>query len=152
MTGIPNRLRERPIVGGLVVPFMVDESVEPIDFKRIDAKRIEQCASDRRCGVCGKKMKGDRYAFLGPDDGRECFADPWMHEVCARYTIEHCSFVSGRRPEWRGEVPTDLPAEVGERYARSQVLVLAQSGGSHVDPRGLRHFAVRREIRRVKVR
>jgi hypothetical protein len=49
--GPPVTVLERPKVGRLVVPYMVDERRSPIDFKAVDADRIERCAAQGRCGV-----------------------------------------------------------------------------------------------------
>ncbi len=37
---------QRPTVGGLTVPFMVDERRSPIDFKQVDAAHVEDCARE----------------------------------------------------------------------------------------------------------
>lgn len=76
-------LKERPTVGRLTIPYMVDETRNPIDFKRVDDGRIEDCAKHGKCGVCGHRIRRGPIAFIGPDDGRTCFADPWMHPDCA---------------------------------------------------------------------
>lgn len=90
----------RPTVGSLTVPFVVDESVRPIDFRRLDLKRVERCAKHRRCGICGGRLDHGRpVAFIGPDDARTCYADPWMHPACADLAAQQCPFIRGR--DWR---------------------------------------------------
>lgn len=132
------RLASRPRVGNLVVPYMVDESRKPIDFKELDPARVERCARHMRCGVCGGRIKHGRLiAFIGPDDGRTCFADPWMHPECADTAAEQCPFVAGRR-DWRD--PSARTHQLLVPYAGGLVVFLAEGGHAHRD--GLRawHF------------
>jgi hypothetical protein len=91
----------RPMVGKLVVPYMVDATRKPIDFRELDQDHVDRCAKHRRCGVCGKRIKGGQpVALIGPDDGRTCFADPWMHLSCADLAAVQCPFIRGQR-DWR---------------------------------------------------
>jgi hypothetical protein len=93
----PMKLDDRPTVGRLTVPFMVDETRSPIVFKEVDRRRIAQCATEGRCGICGGKLRRGPVAFIGPDDARSCFADPWMHPACAQLAMAQCPFLAGRR-------------------------------------------------------
>lgn len=95
-----DRLARQPSVGRLTVPYMVDATRNPIDFKALDKEHIERCMKHRRCGICGGKIRGP-VAFVGPDDARDCFGDPWMHENCARSAMEQCPF-PGRAPRLEG--------------------------------------------------
>jgi ferredoxin len=79
---------------------MVDETLSPIDFKAVDEDHVEDCARRGRCGICGGKIRQGPIAFIGPDDGRTCFADPWMHPACADLAMKQCPFLTGRR-DWR---------------------------------------------------
>lgn len=130
-------LTERPMVGRLVVPYMVDEQRCPIDFKAVDEAHVEDCARHGKCGVCGGKIRRGPIAFVGPDDGRTCFADPWMHPVCADLAMVQCPFLAGRR-DWRDEE--------GRRhfllrtYSQGMVPLLAQNWRAHQDPFGAWHF------------
>lgn len=115
---IPNKLRDRPRRGGLVVPYMVsmpEEPDAPVDFKMLDHEALKQCAAARRCGICGRKIKPkDTLAFIGPERGERdhnCFSDPWMHEVCALYAIRECPYVSGRNHTHRGSMPPEGSVE-----------------------------------------
>lgn len=145
---LSNRLLRRPRIGALVVPFVVDEMIEPIDFKMLDPARVRRCAQERLCAVCGRSMAGSRFAFIGPHDGRTCFADPWMHEPCARYTIQHCPFVSGRQG-FRDPLAEEHP-ELTARYENSHALVVARGGGAHLDTLGGWHFEVRPPVYRIE--
>lgn len=136
-------LEARPRVGHLVVPFMVDASRRPIDFKALDQSHIDECATRGRCGICGGRIRRGPVAFIGPDDGRTCFADPWMHPECAELALEQCPFVAGRR-DWRegGDDPLLRP------YAGGMVRVLADNWRAHRDGQGNWHFEAIAGVRR----
>lgn len=125
--------RPRPMVGSLTVPYMVDDRRSPIDFKILHPYRVERCATQQRCGICGLRIRG-MLAFLG--DARTCFADPWMHVECAELARVQCPFVAGRR-EWREEGARS--DELLAPYAR-MVLVVAGAARSHRDALGGWHF------------
>ncbi len=134
-------LNSRPTVGRLVVPYMVDATRTPIDFKIVDPDHVRQCAERGRCGICGSKIKRGPIAFIGPahdqhDQLRTCFADPWMHLDCARLALEQCPFLGGRR-DWRegGDDPLLAGYEPG-----AMVITLAHAWRSHLDPFGHWHF------------
>src|SRR4051794_21846243 len=135
MIEIPEALRRRPMVGRMVVPYVVDATRSPIDFKALDQEHVAECANRSRCGVCGAKIKRGPAAFAGPDDGRRCFADPWMHPVCAELAMEHCPFLAGRRG-WRSGGGDPLLAPYSERM----VLVFAHNWRAHRDKLGAWHF------------
>jgi hypothetical protein len=130
-------LLERPVVGRLTVPFMVDATRTPIDFKALDAAHVDLCASDGRCGICGGKIRRGPIAFIGPSDGRSCFGDPWMHPDCARLAMEQCPFLAGRR-DWRDEEARSTP--LLRPYSESMGIVLAHNWRSHRDALGGWHF------------
>jgi len=122
---------ERPKVGRLTVPFMVDASRTPVDFKLLDQSHVDACAREGRCGVCGGRIRKGPVAFLGPDDGRTCFADPWMHPACAELALEQCPFLGGSR-DWRG---ADTPDLATTTYRPGQMtLALAWNWRAHLDP------------------
>jgi hypothetical protein len=131
-------MRNRPTVGKLVVPYMVDERVSPIDFKQMHPGHVRKCAEQRLCGVCGKVIRHE-FAFIGPADGRSCFADPWMHLDCARLSMVQCPFLGGRA--WRdGEGDSDLEQQMLARYEHNMTLVRAANARSHRDEWGNWHF------------
>lgn len=121
-----SRLARQPTVGRLTVPYMVDATRRPIDFKVLDVEHIRRCIRHRRCGVCGGRIRG-ALAFIGPTDpgADACFADPWMHEDCARTAMEQCPFLAGRR-DWREESGRSNP--LLRRYSEGMALYVAQDG------------------------
>lgn len=126
---------ERPKVGALTVPYMVDASRNPIDFKIVDAAHVKRCATARRCGVCGGKIRKGPFAFIGPNDGRDCFADPWMHPDCASTAMSQCPFLTGKMG-WREDGDNPLL----HTYAHNMTLFLARDCQSHRDASGAWHF------------
>lgn len=134
------RLDDRPKAGGLRVPYMVQEKNEPIDFKRVNDAHVRRCASERRCGVCGGKIPLGRIVFIGPDDGRRCFADPWMHEHCARLAMAQCPFLASRRG-WREHGDNPFLA----RYEHNMAAFVARDGRAHREG-GAWHFEALGEL------
>lgn len=132
------KLEERPVVGRLVVPFMVDEHRDPIRFTELDMAHVAECAERVRCGICGGKIKRGPIAFIGPDDDRSCFADPWMHPACADVAMAQCPFLAGRR-DWRDPAARVDPFTAIYSTA-GMVRVLATNWRSHRDPSGRWHF------------
>lgn len=120
-----------------VVPYMVDARRRPIDFKVLDAAHVEACAVRGRCGVCGARIRRGPLAFIGPDDGRRCFADPWMHPACAGLAMRQCPFLGGRR-DWSEAAACANP--LLETYSSGMTVVLATNWRAHRDQRGAWHF------------
>lgn len=131
------KLMQRPQVGSLTVPFMVDERRAPIDFKAVDEAHVALCAKHRRCGVCGGKLRRGPFAFIGPTDGRRCFTDPWMHPDCARLAMQQCPFLAGRR-DWRDS--SDRQNGLLRPYSAGMSVLLAPDGRAHRDQFGAWHF------------
>lgn len=119
------------------VPFMVDVARVPLDFKVLDPSHVEACAKLGRCGVCGKRIRRGPIAFIGPDDGRTCFADPWMHPECAERAMSRCPFLSGRR-DWSEAESRDNPLLAS--YSAGMAVALATNWRAHRDPSGAWHF------------
>lgn len=128
---------ERPTVGRLTVPYMVDATRSPIDFKAVDRAHVEECATRGRCGICGGRIRRGPIAFVGPADGRRCFADPWMHPECAGLAMAQCPFLGGRR-DWREDSGRADPLLA--TYSAGMTLVLAHNWRSHLDELGGWHF------------
>ena len=138
------RHEARPVVGGLVVPYMVDATRNPVDFKIVDAEHVKRCATARRCGICGRKIRNGLIAFIGPNDGRSCFADPWMHEDCARLAMSQCPFLTSRT-SWREDGDNPLL----RTYARNMKVFVAEEGQAHRDAHGAWHFKAIGELRQI---
>lgn len=120
-----------------LVPFMVDATRTPVDFKQLDSVNVAECATRTKCGVCGVRIRRGPVAFIGPDDGRRCFADPWMHPACAGISMIRCPFLSGRR-DWSEEEARSNPLLA--TYSAGMVGVLASNWRAHRDQGGAWHF------------
>lgn len=132
-----SKLNTRPKAGALVIPYQVDETRKPIDFKAIDSDHIDRCAEENRCGICGGKIRSGPVALIGPDDGRNCFADPWMHIDCADLAMQQCPFLAGRK-SWRDADGRESPFIA--TYAHNMVLYTATNWRLHRDRFGHWHF------------
>ncbi len=120
-----------------MVPYMVDASRDPIDFKMLDKDRVTECATRTKCGVCGQRINRGPIAFIGPNDGRRCFADPWMHPVCAEESMRRCPFLSGRRDWSEVEARSNPLLAI---YSSGMAVVLAHNWRAHRDQGGAWHF------------
>lgn len=129
---------KRPLVGQLIVPYMVDDRIKPIDFKIVHGGHVRKCAECFLCGICGTRIRG-YFAFIGPNDERRCFADPWMHPDCARLAMQQCPFLAGRR-DWRAVPETALEGEWMARYSHNMSAFVAPSGRAHRDQFHRWHF------------
>lgn len=135
-----HKIVERPSVGRLVVPYMVDATRSPVDFKVLDPDHVEKCANDGRCGICGGRIRKGPIAFIGPNDDRRCFADPWMHQDCAMLAMEQCPFLAGKR-DWREGGNPFLHV-----YSEGMIPVLAYNWRAHRDELGAWHFEAVGEV------
>ena len=130
----------RPTVGSLTVPFVVDATRHPVDFKELDPEHVEACAKHRRCSVCGKRIRhGKPIALIGPDDGRSCYADPWMHPECASLAMAQCPFLRGAR-DWRSAEGRADPLLA--TYSEGMVMRVVTDARSHRDASGRWRFEV----------
>lgn len=131
------KLADRPTVGRLTIPFVVDERNDPIRFVTLDTGHVARCAEEGLCGICGGKIRRGPIAFIGPDDGRTCFADAWMHPDCADVAMAQCPFLAGRR-DWRD--PEARVDPLTARYSAGMALFLASNWRSHLDEFDHWHF------------
>jgi hypothetical protein len=113
-TKVPHFLLHlRVSAAGLPIPFsaLIDEDGKP-DFRINDIAKVTKCMVYRLCGVCGLPLEEFIWFTGGPlCEASHFFADPPMHEECARYALKACPFLSGKREEY-SERGTDLPAHL----------------------------------------
>jgi hypothetical protein len=126
---------------------MVDASRTPIDFKEVDPDHVKRCATAKRCGICGRKIRHEKIALIGPRDGRTCFADPWMHVACARLAMDQCPFLAGRT-DWREEKDNALLTT----YAHNMGLFIVDQAEAHRDQSGAWHFKALGKLEEVQAR
>jgi len=91
---LPERLKNfKKDERGYVIPFFVpiQANGEP-DFKFMDDKKQELCATKKLCMICGQKLIENDYWYISGPLARKNFvsSDPAMHEECARYSLAVC--------------------------------------------------------------
>jgi len=88
---VPERLRSRPRVGGLAVPYTAAVINGRPDFKVLNPERVARCIRNRLCGLCGQGL-GREVTFVGgPKSARgRIYTDPAVHEDCAVYAAQAC--------------------------------------------------------------
>jgi len=86
---------------GYVIPWFVDRNAPPKDggpdFRIMDGKRLKQAIREKRCWVCGLRIRDEESsAFVsGPMCGIERISsEPPSHEECARWSVRACPFLS----------------------------------------------------------
>lgn len=98
----PKRLQRRPHFRGLPVPanVIIDKGIP--DFAVIDHIKARELAHQRRCALCGEKIRG-LVAFVGGEKSMASgfFTDGPMHKECARFAFTACPFVSGDHRHYR---------------------------------------------------
>lgn len=90
---VPEFLEHLPIQSGYPVPyFSFRERSGKYLIHILDTKKQMECLKKGICAVCGKPIK-EKPGFLitGPQglNNRVC-TDTFMHEQCARYSLEIC--------------------------------------------------------------
>jgi hypothetical protein len=93
---IPDRLCMRPRDSrGYVIPFVtfIKHDGTP-DFAVLDPLNRRKAIAGRRCAICGEALTGNVFFIGGPLCERNgVFADPAMHEACARYSLAVCPHI-----------------------------------------------------------
>lgn len=84
-SGVTLGLADRPVSGGLPVPFACEDDDGTLDHSRVVKRRAIRCALSRICGICGETLTRP-IAFLGPGSDSESglFTFPPTHVACAR--------------------------------------------------------------------
>ena len=117
---IPVSCAARPVVGGLVAPYvnlrMADGGV---DFRSPHQTRYEECWTKGLCQTCGGVLAGLAVLFGGPNQVRDRhFDEPPLCAPCALYASRACPMVAGRQ----------------ERYADRDRVSEGHRGGTCPDP------------------
>lgn len=85
---------------GYPVPWFVDKAAPYIngnpDFRIMDGAHLKSAIREKRCWVCGMKLRAGAFAFLaGPMCGvNRTSAEPPNHVECARWSAAACPFLS----------------------------------------------------------
>lgn len=139
---MPPQIARRPKTSeGYPVPFVnfVAKDGTP-DLRILDQAHVIACVNDRRCAICGLALNPE-VVFVG---GAVCeqnlfFADPAMHEECARYAQQVCPFLAIQnyhhssaaepRKKDKGTVfaPNPLAPPEGSKRPERMVMVFTRS-------------------------
>ncbi|MCZ7379724.1 hypothetical protein [Micromonospora sp. WMMC250] len=102
---IPVRLRHRPTVGGLVVPWITVQMPDSrYRFGAIDAARLQAAFIDQLCQICGEQMvRLCVFAMRTIDFERLISTEPAMHPECAHYSVTACPMIAGHMTHYRAQ-------------------------------------------------
>jgi len=90
-------LTDRPMAGGLPVPFACEDDGGALDHSVVVRRRAIRCALSRICGICGESLSRP-IAFVGPvtEWNAGLFTFPPTHVVCAREALDLFVPIGGR--------------------------------------------------------
>lgn len=95
---IPASCADRPVVGGLVAPFVNIRLADGgVDFRTPHQATFERCWTEGLCQTCGTRIGHPAVLFGGPRqlESRH-FDEPPLCTSCAVYASQACPMVSGR--------------------------------------------------------
>jgi hypothetical protein len=101
---IPVQLAHRPVVAGLVVPYLTPRAADDgrFLFGAIDPRKLAHCLTGRLCQICGLPLGRPMVLQLRQRDlPRQCVSEPPSHPVCANYTTQACPMIAGRMDHHR---------------------------------------------------
>jgi hypothetical protein len=99
---IPASCAHRPVVGGLVAPFVNIRLADGgVDFRTPHQATFERCWMERLCQTCGGRLGHRAILFGGPRQlADRRFDEPPLCPPCALYASQACPMVSGRMPRY----------------------------------------------------
>ena len=109
---LPPRIARLPVFEGWPVPWFVDQTIDPPDFRVVDRRKFFQAIKERRCWVCGEPLG----VWLAFPIGSMCaisrtISEPPSHRECAEWSIKWCPFISNPDMVRRTD---DVPADAIE--------------------------------------
>jgi len=94
---IPARCARRPLLGGLVVPYISLVAEGRTHLGGTHGKRVAECVAHYLCQICGQRLDPPPYLFLATqsmiDEGFS--SEPALHPECAAYSVAACPMVAG---------------------------------------------------------
>jgi hypothetical protein len=115
----PARIAKLPLDRrGYPVPWFVSIVNGEPEFRAMDPAKWRLAVRERRCWVCGERLGAYLAFVLGPMCGiTRTSAEPPSHRDCARWSAEHCPFLSRphmvRREDAWTEAQSDTVAGIG---------------------------------------
>ena len=108
---IPMRMEELPLdKRGYPITYITQmlANGQP-DFSLTSEEKRMTVIRSRLCAICGQSLDYWMF-FIGGEKSMESryFADPAMHEECARYSIQVCPFLRGDIQKYREKINREL--------------------------------------------
>jgi hypothetical protein len=99
---IPGSCAGRPVVGGLVAPYVNIRLADGgVDFRTPHQATYARCWQDNLCQTCGEQLGPTAVLFGGPNQLRTLhFDEPPLCPPCAVYASQACPMVAGRQPRY----------------------------------------------------
>jgi hypothetical protein len=96
---VPVTLAHRPLVGGLVAPWVnVNLADGGVDFRSTHHTKWFQAWTEGICQTCGEPLLTRPVVFFGgPNQLTTYFTEPPLHPRCAAYAEQACPMIAGRR-------------------------------------------------------
>jgi hypothetical protein len=101
--GIPARLQGRPVVGGVVIPWVTVVLADGSpDWRACIRGRVTASIQQGRCQLDGQRIDGVAVFFVANDQmpadaGQQIVTDvPPVHPECAQYAVKVCPMLNGR--------------------------------------------------------
>ncbi|MDG6104026.1 hypothetical protein Daura_23100 [Dactylosporangium aurantiacum] len=121
---VPPHLLDRPLAGGLVVPWITPVTNAGVSlFGNIAEANQHRCLRERRCQICGRHLPDTAVLFARRSDLLlQCTSEPATCPPCAVYSARACPMLSGARTTYRsGTHPAlaDAPADPQRRLRQS---------------------------------
>ncbi|GAB3832708.1 hypothetical protein ACFPIJ_57380 [Dactylosporangium cerinum] len=118
---VPAHLLDRPLAGGLVVPWITPVSTDGVFlFGNLAELSQHRCLHEQRCQICGRPLPDEAVLFARPADLRlRCTSEPATCPPCAAYSARACPMLSGARSTYR---TATHPALAGTPTSRQQRL------------------------------
>jgi hypothetical protein len=143
-TAMPQRIAALDTHRGFPVPWFVDRTIDPPDFRIIDERKVMLAADRRLCWVCGQALGAYAAYVVGPMCCiNRVSAEPPSHRECAEYSARVCPFLS--RPHARrrtNAMPDGLAAPAGMMIERNPGVTLMWVTKKTIKRRGVRLFDI----------
>ncbi|MFF3957366.1 cell envelope biogenesis protein OmpA [Streptomyces sp. NPDC001890] len=102
MHPIPQRCADRPLAGGLVVPYVSLIHDGHAAFGTLDADRARTAFLHHLCQICGHPLDERCFLIVRPADiARGHSPEPALHPECLPYTAATCPMLNGQATHYR---------------------------------------------------
>ena len=114
---VPLHLHDRPLAGGLVVPWATPVTGAGVAlFGTIAEANQHRCLHEQRCQICGRTLPQSAVLFARQSDLRlRCTSEPATCPPCADYSAQACPMLSGARGTYRTGTHPVLAATPADR-------------------------------------